>query len=102
MTGDDNGTKPQKLGKLEERPQRLSKVRGPATGSLDVLSGDEVCGVIVKVQKEGYVPPGITPVSQISPNIFTARLNPSEIKLLDSDPLIESVELSRPLGPVQE
>lgn len=101
MSGDNRGSKPKKLGALTEMPMRSSKLRGMPAGALEALSDDQVCSAVVKVEQENYVPPGVTPVSQISPRIFTARLTAADIRGLEADPLIVSVELSRPVGPVE-
>ncbi|MDJ0947855.1 MAG: hypothetical protein QNJ94_02950 [Alphaproteobacteria bacterium] len=101
MQRDDDIARRKKLGRLVEEPQRLSKLRGASAGAFDTPSGDQTCTAIVKVGQDDYVPAGITPVSRISPTIFTARLRAADIERLDSDPLVASVELSRRVQPTK-
>lgn len=101
MTSDDQDSRAKKLGALSKVPQRLSKLRGAPPEMLDDPSGDKVFHAIVKVHKKDYVPHGIKPVSEVTPEMFTTRLRYAEILRLDADPLVVSVELSRPIGPAK-
>jgi hypothetical protein len=53
---------------------------------------------IVKVSEDGYVPEGITRRAQIADRIFTAELSSEQLRQLDDDPRVVSVEPSERLG----
>ena len=53
---------------------------------------------IVKVSEDGYVPEGITRRAQIADRIFTAELSSDQLRQLDDDPRVVSVEPSERLG----
>ena len=59
---------------------------------------EENMTAIVKVSEDGYVPAGITRRAQIADRIFTADLTAEQLRQLDDDPLVVSVEPSEPLG----
>ncbi|KMO35267.1 hypothetical protein VQ02_17615 [Methylobacterium variabile] len=58
---------------------------------------DMILKAVVKVTEPGYVPPGVTVRSQIDETLLTGEATASTLPVLDSDPKIVSVSLSRPL-----
>jgi hypothetical protein len=62
------------------------------------LGGNEPVTVIVKLKDGARLPAFVNARSEISAQIFTAELTPEQIRLLESDPNIESLSLSKRLG----
>jgi hypothetical protein len=57
---------------------------------------------IVKVSEDGYVPAGVARRAQIADRIFTAELSSEQLRQLDDDPKVESVEPSERLDTTEE
>ena len=83
-----------KLGSLRLRNLASGKLAG---ASADLPEGEQLTA-IVKVSEDGYVPAGITRRAQIADRIFTAELSSEQLRQLDDDPRVVSVEPSEPLG----
>ena len=90
------------LGKLSEEPQEHGKLKGFRVESLDSIPAEKEIAAIIKVSKEGYLPLGITPSAQISPYLFTTRLRPADIRRLESDPAVTSIELTQKLQSLED
>lgn len=52
---------------------------------------------IIEVKTEGYVPKGVALRTRITPLLFTARVEPGRLKLLQSDAEVLSIAPSQPL-----
>lgn len=78
-----------KLKKLEPAGAR------PRTGPEGVVSA------IVKVREAGYRPAGVRVRSEISPQMFTGDMSAAQLSVLEGDPKVESISLSRPI-PLQK
>ena len=74
------------------------KLRG---ASIDSLAPDEVTGVVLKVSIDGYTPPGVEPTAWIGPNICTARLSREQIRALEDEPIVTSIEISHPIRAIE-
>ena len=77
------------------------RLRNLASRKLAGARGESTEGsfiAIVKVSEDGYVPEGITRRAQIADRIFTAELSPEQLRQLDDDPRVVSVEPSERLG----
>jgi hypothetical protein len=57
--------------------------------------------IIAKVNTAGYVPANVRLRTQIDAHLFTADCAADELASLESDPQIESIEVSQPL-PTQD
>jgi hypothetical protein len=62
--------------------------------------GETPMTAIVKVTEDDYVPAGITLRSRIAQRIFTATLSGDQLRELEDDPRVVSVEASRPVRQV--
>jgi hypothetical protein len=82
-----------KLGRLRTRGLSSSKLAGAQP---DAPAGTMTA--IVKVSEDGYVPEGVTRRAQIADRIFTAELSSEQLRQLDDDPRVESIEPSERLG----
>jgi hypothetical protein len=83
-----------KLGRLRLRGLSSTKLAGAPQPE----ETDGPTTAIVKVSEDGYVPDGVTRRAQIADRIFTAELSSEQLRQLDDDPKVESVERSEPLG----
>ena len=88
------------LGSLTEKSIRQNKVSGLGPGELNDMSEKEEIAVIIKVAQKGYRPKGLSLSAEINPELFTARLQPNELRRLIADPLVITIEVSRPLHPL--
>ena len=70
--------------------------RSPARGD-DGRAADDTVSAVVEVREPGYVPSVARRRAAISPTIFTADVERRLLGDLEDDPLVVSVELSRPL-----
>ncbi len=101
-TGKQSNSDSVGIGNLTEEPQKHGKIRGVLLESLDSLPANKAIAAIIKVSKEGYLPPGITPSVQISPYLFTTRLRPTDIQQLESDPVVTSIEITQKLQSLED
>ena len=103
MTKPDKDARPDKripldkLGMLSEEAADVSKVSGLGPEGLEGLPADQKVAVIVKVASKNYRPEDIAPTADISSELFTARLQPDEIRRLLEDALVTKIEISQTL-----
>lgn len=72
----------------------------PDAGSSDIelehsatsSAGQHVLTAIVKVARAGYVPEGLEVRARVSPELFTAALDPADLPRIVSDPEVIAVE----------
>ena len=81
-----------KLGRLRLKSLAPSKLAGAQPADPEGTTT-----AIVKVSEDGYVPEGVTRRAQIADRIFTAELSSEQLKQLDEDPRVESIEPSKRL-----
>lgn len=62
---------------------------------------DSRVAAIIKVSEDGYVPDGVDVRARIGERIFTASLSPSQLKRLDGDRRVVSVEPSHRLRTIE-
>jgi hypothetical protein len=80
-------------------PLRLKNLASrKLAGALPDLQEGEQLTAIVKVSEDRYVPAGVARRAQISDRIFTAELSSEQLRQLDDDPRVVSVEPSERLG----
>jgi hypothetical protein len=65
----------------------------PASGATDRVSA------VIEVREPGYVPDAANRRAAISPTLFTADVERDRLPDLERDPLVQSVEVGRPLHP---
>lgn len=78
--------------KLDE----LSKVESSSVLPL-ALNQSERVQAIIKVKVAGYVPEGVKVRAIISPNILTGEFKQQDLLLLERDPKVESIAISKRL-----
>ena len=71
-----------KLSKVEANPADLMRKQEPR---------DRQMPVTVKVAEAGYVPNFVNISTQISPNLFTARVKQTDLDRLEADPQVLSL-----------
>src|SRR5262249_55306551 len=71
-----------------EGPAPRGKIEGPRPRE---PRGDTPLLAIVKVRRDGYVPPGVTVRARLGPTLFTAELPAATLAPLEADPLVESI-----------
>jgi hypothetical protein len=87
-----------KLGSLRLRNLGFRKVTGVQAEPPETEAPEGDMTAIVKVSEDGYVPEGVRCRAQIADRIFTADLSPEQLRQLDDDPRVVSVEASERLG----
>lgn len=55
---------------------------------------------IIKVNRDGYVPEGVEVRARVDGTMFTAALTAGRLELLEDDPDVASVALSKPLAQI--
>lgn len=78
---------------------KLSKLEPNGARPHAELQG--VVSVIVKVREPGYRPPRIQLRAELGPQMFTADVHAADLPVLQADPKVESVSVSRPI-PLQK
>ncbi len=86
------------LGTLsEEKVSADTKLPTQSERVLEAMEPNEEIAIVVRVDKENYVPDSITPTVKITPYLFTARLLPAQLELLKDDEHVKSIEISQKL-----
>jgi hypothetical protein len=79
----------------------LKKLEATSAPRAESIAAGEPVTVIIKVEREDYVPPGVDVRSRIDKMLFTASAPMAVIEGLERDPLVKSVafpESIRPAG----
>lgn len=69
----------------------------PASAQSVPRGGSERLSVIVRLRKGSERPSYVEPRAEISPEIFTAVIAASDLRVLEGDPAVEAVSISREL-----
>ena len=92
----DNDKTTSSLGTLTvSQDSANSKLEGQSKRVLESINPDEVIAIIVRVNQENYVPDGIIPSVQITPYLFTARIQSNQLEQLQDNVHVNSIEFSQ-------
>jgi len=94
---------PRELGgrrlEAEAQPEWEKRVSGPLPSRDARVPGARI-KVIVKVAREGYVPAGVRAHASVTTTMLTGETTYAELPALALDPLVVSLSLGEPIGPV--
>ena len=74
----------------------------PGGGEEGSRADDERLLVLVKLRKDGRRPDYVPARAEIGPQIFSAEISVGDLTLLESDPNVESVSISRRLPLIKQ
>ena len=82
---------------MDIRLDSLKKLESASVSGAEPPKEDEVVEVIVKVRTKDYTPPSVEVRAQIDPFLFTCKIPAKSLQLLEDDPNVVSVALSKKL-----